>query len=174
MLAAQSAAATGAARSQLRANPWPVERLTTMLTSEWLTRKNAAMATTQTTARAGRNTPVWAWVAATATERMYWGTLNSRLTGSRSNSTWLTAIPTPVAMTSTGGSRKTTPSTITMSQTPTEKRWLRSGTLTTNRSATTRPSTYSRGCQAARHPPSASRRTAAGAYSATTTVAAAR
>src|SRR5215218_6274541 len=190
MLAAQSAAATGAARSQLWANPWPVERLTTMLTSEWLTRKKAAMATTQTTARAGRNTPVWVWVAArserysrstrppetaaaTATERMYWGTLNNRLTGSRSNRTWLTAIPTPVAMTSTGGSRKTTPSTITMSQTPTEKRWLRSGTLTTKRSATTRPSTYSRGCQAARQPPSACWRTAAGAYSATTTVAAA-
>ena len=61
MLAAQSAAATGAARSQLCTNPWPVERLTTMLTSEWLTRKKAAMATTQTTARAGRNTPVPNW-----------------------------------------------------------------------------------------------------------------
>ena len=95
---------------------------------------------------------------------MYWGTLNSRLTGWRSNSSWLTAIPAPVAMTSTGGSRKTTPSTITMSHTPTEKRWLRSGTLTTNRSATTRPATYSSGCQAAR--PAAvqpAARTAAGA-----------
>ena len=61
MLAAQSAAATGAARSQLCTNPWPVERLTTMLTSEWLTRKKAAMATTQTTARAGRNTPGSSW-----------------------------------------------------------------------------------------------------------------
>src|SRR5918992_2032319 len=190
MLAAQSAAATGAARSQLCTNPWPVERLTTMLTSEWLTRKKAAMATTQTTARAGRKTPGWSWppnssdrssrstrpaaqAAATATERTYWGTLNSRLTGCGSNSTWLTAMPTPVAMTSTGGSRKTTPSTITMSQTPTEKRWLRSGTLTTNRSATTRPAAYSSGRQAACHPPSTSRRTAEGAFSATTTVAAA-
>ena len=133
MLAAQSAAATGAARSQLCTNPWPVERLTTMLTSEWLTRKKAAMATTQTTARAGRKTPGSSWpptrsercsrstrpaaqAAATATERMYWGTLNSRLTGCCSNSSWLTAIPAPVAITSTGGSRKTTPSTITMSQ----------------------------------------------------------
>src|SRR5215216_674119 len=190
MLAAQSAAATGAARSQLCTNPWPVDRLTTVLTSEWLTRKKAAMARTQTTARAGRNTPAWGWppnsserssrstraaaqAAATATERMYWGTLNSRLTGWGSNSAWLTAIPTPVATTSTGGSRKTTPSTITMSQVPTEKRWLRSGTLTTNRSARTSPATYSSGCQAARHPPPARRRTAAGAYSATTTVAAA-
>src|SRR5512132_2287479 len=190
MLAAQSAAATGAARSQLCTNPWPVDRLTTVLTREWLTRKKAAMATTQTTARAGRNTPAWGWppnrserssrstraaaqAAATATERMYWGTLNSRLTGWGSNRAWLTAIPAPVAMTSTGGSRKTTPSTITMSQVPTEKRWLRSGTLTTNRSARTSPATYSSGCQAARHPPSTSRRTAVGAYRATTTVAAA-
>src|SRR4029453_9601235 len=172
MLAAQSAAATGAARSQLCTSPWPVDRLTTMPTSEWLTRKKAAMATTQTTARAGRNTPGSGWppnssercsrstrpaetAAATATDRMYWGTLNSRLTGWGSNSAWLTAIPTPVAMTSTGGSRKTTPSTITMSQVPTEKRWLRIGTLTTNRSARTSPATYSSGCQAARPPPSA-------------------
>src|SRR5512132_1511731 len=191
MLAAQSAAATGAARSQLCMNPWPVDRLTTVLTSEWLTRKKAAMATTQTTARAGRNTPGWNWppnsserssrstraaaqAAATVTDRMYWGTLNSRLTGWGSNSSWLTAIPAPVAMTSTGGSRKTTPSTITMSHTPTEKRWLRSGTLTTNRSARTSPAAYSSGGQAARQPPPARLRTAAGASSATTTVAAAR
>src|SRR5919112_610303 len=190
MLAAQSAAATGAARNQLCTKRWPVERLTTRLTSEWLTRKNAAMATTQTTARAGRKTPGSSWppnrvvrssrsirpaltAAATLTDRTYWGTLNSRLTGWGSNRSWLTAIPAPVAITSTGGSRKTTPSTITMSHTPTEKRWLRSGTLTTNRSARTSPAAYSSGCQAARHPPSARWRAAAGAYSATTTVAAA-
>src|SRR5512132_502140 len=190
MLAAQSAAATGAARSQLCTNPWPVERLTTVETREWLARKKAAMATTQTTARAGRNTPASSWAppgsqrtsrsaraaaeaAATATERMYWGTLNSRLTGWASNSSWLTAIPAPVATTSTGGSRKTTPRTITMSQVPTEKRWLRSGTLTTNRSATTRPATYSSGCTRSAQEPPDSCRTAPGAYRATTTVAAA-
>src|SRR4029453_9990937 len=190
MLGAQSAAATGAARSQLCTNPWPVERLTTVETREWLARKKAAMATTQTTARAGRNSPVSSWApprsqrtsrsaraaaeaAATATERMYWGALNSRLTGWVSNSSWLTAIPAPVATTSTGGSRKTTPRTITMSQVPTEKRWLRSGTLTTNRSARTRPATYRTGRQAACQPPSVSWRMAAGRYSATTTAAAA-
>ena len=94
-----------------------------------------------------RSTRAAATAAATATDRTYWGTLNSRLTGCCSNSSWLTAIPAPVAITSTGGSRKTTPSTITMSHTPTEKRWLRSGTLTTNRSARTRPATYSSGCR---------------------------
>src|SRR5918997_498465 len=190
MLAAQSAAATGAARSQLCTNPWPVERLTTMLTREWLTRKKAAMATTQTTARAGRKPPGSSWppnisdrssrstrpaaqAAASATESTYWGTLNSRLTGWASNSSWLTAIPAPVAITSTGGSRKTTPSTITMSQTPTEKRWLRSGTLTTNRSARTSPATYSSGGRRSARVPPVSWRTAPGRYRATTTVAAA-
>src|SRR4029453_6830456 len=118
MLAAQSAAATGAARSQLCTNPWPVDRLTTVLTREWLTRKKAAMATTQTTARAGRNTPAGGWppnssdrssrstraaaqAAATATERMYWGTLNSRLTGWGLKNGLGDAIPGPG-----GGDRK--------------------------------------------------------------------
>src|SRR4029434_7691345 len=100
----------------------------TVETREWLTRKKAAMAITQTTARAGRNTPASSWGpsghqrtggsasavaegAATATERMYWGTLNSRLTGWASNSSWATAIPAPVATTSSRGATENTPRT---------------------------------------------------------------
>src|ERR671923_1860332 len=164
-----------------------------MLTSEWLARKKAAMPRTQTTASAGLKElagSVWSWApnsaepfsrstspevttAATVTDSTYWGTLNSRLTGLGSNSHWLTAMPAPVASTSTGVCRNTTPRTMTMSQTPTEKRWWRSGTLTTNRSAITRPAAYSSGGQSSGQAPPRSWRAAAGRYRATTTVAAA-
>src|SRR5919197_3017866 len=189
---AQAAAATGAARSHASRKPWSIDRLTTPLTSEWLTRKKALMPTTQTTASAGWNgrgspgrstapnsfqrcsrpTSPEVTRAGAVTASTYWGTLNSRLTGCGSNSSWLTAIPTPVASTSTGVPRNTTPSTITMSHRPIAKRWLRMGTRTTKRSATTRPAAYSSGGHSWAQPPHRWW-TALGRYSATTTVAAA-
>ncbi len=157
MLAAQSAAATGAARRHDGPMPCPTDRPTTTATMVWLTRKKATIPITHANASDGRNP--WSGLttrpngcqrptrssanevspAAAVTDSTYWNTLNNRLTKCGSTRSWLVVIPSTVAMTSTGMSMKTTPSTMTMSVTPTEKRWFRMGTFTTKRSASTSP-----------------------------------
>src|SRR6266536_3035844 len=188
VLAAQSAAATGAARRQDAPKPCPTDRLTATATMEWFTRKNATIPMTHTNHSDGLKP--WSttvvpngrqWPAspsstavrdaAAAADSTYWSTLNSRLTACRSTRSWLAAMPTAVASTSSGMSMNTTPSTMTMSVTPTEKRWLRMGTLTTKRSAATRPAAYTSGCQSVRQSPPTSSRAATGRAAATTAAA---